>query len=116
MAVVQMLGLPLILDKITEGKGNCFLIAILEQCNRPEIICKLTASTKKMVKKKRNEGQMLLRLSVKNYIHNSDHPNITKFRRNYEENIAMVNHETWDKYWQRIIQNKVWKYGSSTER
>ena len=47
MTVVNMLDLPMILDRITEGKGNCFPLAILDQCKRPEILNKLPASTKK---------------------------------------------------------------------
>ena len=48
MTVVNKLGLPLILDRITEGKGNCFPLAILDQCKRPEILNKLSASTTKL--------------------------------------------------------------------
>ena len=51
MTVVNKLDLPLITDRITEGKGNCFPIAILDQCKRPEVLSKLPASTKKIALK-----------------------------------------------------------------
>ena len=76
MTVVNQLGLPLISDRITEGKGNCFPIAILDQCKRPEILSQLPASTKKIVYKNKNVGQLQLRMEVKNFIQTSDHPNI----------------------------------------
>ena len=41
METVNRLQLPLILDQLTEGRGDCFPIAILQQCRRPEINQKL---------------------------------------------------------------------------
>ena len=94
MEVVIHLQLPLITDRITEGKGNCFLFAVLDQCKRPEILSKLTASTKKIVFENKNTGQMKLRMEVKNFIQSSDHPNAVQFRTNYEENAAKANNES----------------------
>ena len=37
MKTVRRLKLPLKLDQITEGRGNCFPLAIQAQCSRPEI-------------------------------------------------------------------------------
>ena len=34
MAVVRKLDLPLKLDQLTKGEGNCFPIAIMQQCKR----------------------------------------------------------------------------------
>ena len=81
MAVVNQLQLPLIIDRITEGKGNCFLLAILDQCKRPEILSKLPAATKKIVYKSKDAGQMQLRIAVKNFIQTSNHRNAVQFRR-----------------------------------
>ena len=100
MIVVRNLDLPLISDKITEGKGNCFLIAILDQCKRPEIITRLPASTKEIVKNK--YGHMQLRHAVKTFIKYADHPNAAQFRRNYQEHAAIANNESWDQYWERM--------------
>ena len=41
MKTVQALGLPLKLDQLTEGLGNCFPISIIQQCRRPEIFNQL---------------------------------------------------------------------------
>ena len=108
MAVVNKLDLPLITDRITEGKGNCFPIAILDQCKRPEVLSKLPASTKKIALKNKNDGQMQLRLAVKKFIENSAHQNTIQFQRNYEDNVAKINNESWDQYWYRMTQDKVW--------
>ena len=108
MTVVNKLNLPLIADRITEGKGNCFPIAILDQCKRPEVLSKLPASTKKIALKNKNDGQMQLRLAVKKFIENSAHQNTIQFQRNYEDNVAKINNESWDQYWYRMTQDKVW--------
>ena len=51
---------------------------------------------------------MQLRIAVKNFIQNSDHPNVVQFRTNYEENAATINNESWDQYWTKMTQDKVW--------
>ena len=108
MTAVNQLNLPFIMDRITEGKGNCFLLAILDQCKRPEILSKLPTSTKKIVKQNKNDGQLQLRIAVKNFIQNTDHPNAILFRSNYQNKVASINNETWDQYWQKMTQDKVW--------
>ena len=38
----RRLNLPVKLDEITEGKGDCFPLAVIAQCRRSEIFSKLT--------------------------------------------------------------------------
>ena len=66
------------------------------------------AATKKIVYQNRDAGQMQLRIAVKNFIENSDHRNVVQFRKNYEENAATINNESWNQYWTKMIQDKVW--------
>ena len=108
MDIVNQRGLPLILDKLTEGKGNCFPIAILDQCKRPEILKELSVTTKAIVKQETNRGQMQLRTAVKFFIRTSKHPNVAKYKAEYQATVAQANKENWDKYWTRIVQNEVW--------
>ena len=42
---VKKLGLPFQLDKLTEGQGNCFPIAVTQQCRRPEVMASLPYTT-----------------------------------------------------------------------
>ena len=51
---------------------------------------------------------MQLRIAVKNFIQNTDHPNAILFRSNYQNKVASINNETWDQYWQKMTQDKVW--------
>ena len=41
METVNKLGLPLKLEQLTKGEGNCFLVAIIQQCKRPQILSEL---------------------------------------------------------------------------
>lgn len=108
MKVVNERGLPLILDKITEGKGNCFPIAILDQCKRPEILSKLPTTTKNIIKQDTKKGQMQLRNAVRNFIQRSRHPNAARFKVEYTQSVALANNESWDQYWDKMILNKGW--------
>ena len=42
MQTVRRLQLPFKLDQITEGRGNCFPLAIQAQCRRPEVTKELS--------------------------------------------------------------------------
>ena len=46
---VKRLELPFKLDQLTEGQGNCFPIAIVQQCRRPEVMKTLPASIQQIV-------------------------------------------------------------------
>ena len=108
MTIVNKLDFPLIVDRITEGKGNCFPAAILDQCKRPEIYKILPPSMKRIVNRSKDVGQMQLRIAIKNFIQSSNHPKAIQFKRNYQQNVATLNNESWEQYWNRIIQDKVW--------
>jgi hypothetical protein len=108
MTVVNERGLPLKLDKLTEGKGNCFPIAVIDQCKRPEILSILPASTKNIIKQDKNNSQMQLRNAVKIFINRSRHPNALKFKAQYQATLGLANNESWDEYWAKMIQNKAW--------
>ena len=108
MTIVNTRGLPFILDRLTEGRGNCFPIAILDQCKRPEIINELSVSMKTIVKQKRDRGQLQLRHEVEIFIQTSKHPNVAKFKAEYQNSVALASQDYWDEYWARIVQDKVW--------
>ena len=73
MKTVRALGLPLKLDQLTEGLGNCFPISIIQQCRRPEIFNQLKIVMKMILRHHNPHG--MLRVAVKQFITNSKHPN-----------------------------------------
>ena len=74
MDTVNKLELPFKLDQLTQGDGNCFPRAIIQQCKRPEIFSQLRPPIKRLVKDK--VGYSLLRSSVHNFIIKSKLPNV----------------------------------------
>ena len=106
METIHRLQLPLKLDQLTEGLGNCFPIAVIQQCRRPEIFTQLRPLPKKIIKHK--TGYSLLRSSVKQFITKSRLPRITMFKAQYDETDGSANGETWEQYWSRMITDKTW--------
>ena len=105
MRTVLKLGLPFKLDQLTEGLGNCFPIAIIQQLRRPEIASQQNRDTTQISKQK--TGATLLRYCGKQFIKNSEHENVARFKQYYEETDGNINGETWTEYWKRMTGNKV---------
>ena len=73
---VHRLQLPFRLDQLTEGRGNCFPISIMQQCRRPEIFSQLESIPKMLVKHR--TGHSALRFIIKQFIMKSKHPRIAR--------------------------------------
>ena len=109
METVNRLQLPFILDQLTEGRGNCFPIAILQQCRRPEINQQLKPVPKMLVRTLRTGPRhKALRYSVINFIKTSNHPRIHQFKLQYEQTDGVANKETWEDYWKRMLRDGTW--------
>ena len=78
METVNRLQLPFTLDQLTEGRGNCFPMSIIQQCRRPEIHQQLKSVLKMLLKIK--SGHSALRYNVRKFIIKSEHPRITELR------------------------------------
>ena len=92
MDTVHRLGLPLKLDQITEGQGNCFPISIKQQLNRPEIYNQLKQHPKQLARHRR--GHAILRHRVKEFITLSDNNKIRQFKSEYRRHVQSQNGET----------------------
>ena len=66
MMAVRKLGLPYRMDDVTEGRGNCFPLAVLQQCKREEIRSNLDISTRQITDQ---DNPTLLRRAVCSSIH-----------------------------------------------
>ena len=82
-AAIQRCNLSLKLDNETEGHGNCFPIAIMQQIKRPEILNQMRAKPKRLVTNKKVHS--MLRCDVRQFIMKSRSPRITEFKAQYEE-------------------------------
>jgi hypothetical protein len=106
MDTVHRLQLPFKLDRLTEGLGNCFPIAIIQQLRRPEIASQLRSAPKRLVIHK--TGHSLLRQSVHQFIMKSRSPRVVLFKAQYEETDGSANKESWNQYWERMTTDITW--------
>ena len=106
MATVYKLQLPFKLDQLTEGLGNCFPIAIIQQMRRPEILDQLRLAPRRILRKASSHS--LLRQAVHQFIMKSKSPRVMMLRLQYEETDGLVNGETWEnKLWLKLCQAHV---------
>ena len=106
METILRLQLPFKLDQPTEGLGNCFPIAIVQQLQRPEIFNQLRPSLQRLAKHKR--GHTLLRQSVHAFMMKSKHPRVATFKEQYEELERPVSGQSWHQYWTSMAADKTW--------
>ena len=105
MKAVRRLQLPLKLDEITEGRGNCFPLSVLAQCRREEIFPDLTSPIKSLAQQ---GDPTLLRRAIWTFITNSSHQKIQEFKRRYHEILAALDSKTWREYWNVMLRNYEW--------
>ena len=102
---IRSLELPLKLDEITEGRGNCFPLAILSQCQRPDIFQKLSDSLQLLV---HQQDPNILRNEIYRFMTHSKHPRIQEYKRRYEEVISRIDQRNWCEYWKTMVRNNEW--------
>ena len=105
MKAVRRLQLPLKLDEITEGRGNCFPLSVLAQCRRQEIFHQLYSPIKNLA----HQGDpTLLRRAIFTFMTNSRHQTIQEYKRRYQEILATLDGRNWREYWEVMIRNYEW--------
>jgi hypothetical protein len=105
MKTVRRLQLPLKLDEITEGRGNCFPLSILAQGRRSEIFRGLSSLTQSIMLE---NDPTKLRKEVFKFMTNSRHRTIQNYKKTYEEVLASIDDKTWAKYWEGMLRNYEW--------
>ena len=102
---IRSLNLPLKLDEITEGRGNCFPLAILAQCQRQEIFKDLSNSMQHLIYQ---NDPTLLRQEIYKFMKTSRHPKINEYKRRYEEIVSVIDQVSWTEYWEVMVKNYEW--------
>ena len=105
MKAVRRLQLPLKLDEITEGRGNCFPLSVLAQCRRQEIFQHLASPIKSLAQQ---GDPTLLRRAIFTFMTNSKHQTIQEYKRRYREILATLDNKKWREYWNIMLRNYEW--------
>ena len=98
------------LDDLTRGRGNCFMIAVLQQLKRGDIFGLLTPEMKTIASTIDHNG---FRRLVKTYIDTSKEPIVIEMKKNYSLNYmaaAALGEEplTWNHYWKKMLKDETW--------
>ena len=97
-------NLQLRLDNRTEGFGNCFPNAMVQQCRRPEIRTWLQKNKPWAI----FNGQQSLRAKVQHFAMKSRHQAVADLRTEYEQVIGPVDNKSWSDYWNEMAQDGTW--------
>ena len=102
---VRRLQLPLRLDEITEGRGNCFPLSVLAQCRRQEIKQHMNKPYRSLIEQ---NNPTLLRRAVHEFMKKSRHQTIQEYKRRYTEVLAALDNKNWLEYWTVMLRNYEW--------
>ena len=91
------------LDEITQGDGNCFPRAVVQQCQRTEVQESLESSRKSHTKDHRS-----LRQAVCQFMLHPCHPCVEAYKKSYMEKVYPSSRISWEDYWIGMSQDKVW--------
>ena len=91
------------LDSITEGDGNCFPRAVVQQCQRVHVQENLGN-----IQKYNSKNHRSLRTAVCQFMLNPGLPCIENYKKTYMENVFPETRMFWEDYWIGMSQDKVW--------
>ena len=93
-STIKRCNLQLRLDNHTEGFGNCFPNAMVQQCRRPEIRAWLQSNKPWAI----FSWQQSLRAKVNHFAMKSRHQAVADLRMHYEQVIGPVDNKSWSDY------------------
>ena len=103
-STIQKCKLQLKLDNKTEGHGNCFPNAIVQQCRRPEVKEWLKVNKQHAIV----YNHQSLRDKLQNFALKSRHKTINQYKTNYEQVLHKENNKSWEEYWAAMGQDGTW--------
>ena len=98
------------LDRLTQGIGNCFMVAVLQQLQRPEVHNNLLDDLKQMAIEL---DQLKLRRFVVEFIRQKeDIPKVAYMRERFAPNPQVLNGpKSWEEYWEKMLLDCNWADG-----
>ena len=99
------------LDQLTRGKGNCFMIAIMQQLRRQEVYERSRPDLKKIAA---SMYHRFLRVGVYDWLmEHLTHPKILRMREMYDLDQAIKRDlgeqtKTWNDYWDHMLKDGIW--------
>ena len=108
-SAIQRCGLPLKLDEATEGDGNCWVRAVVQQLERPEMRQQLNDRTREILKVRKSERHLVLKSRVSEFATTSKHPNILDIKETFEtKGQGYIDNISWENHWNNLEKDKEW--------
>ena len=97
MAAIQRCELPLMLDEATKGDGNCWVRAVEQQLERPEIRQQMNARTREVMSVRTPNRYLTLKSKIAKFAITSQHPTIKEAKETFQtKGQGMVDQVFWE--------------------
>ena len=103
-STIHRCKLNLKLDNNTEGYGNWFPNAVVQQCRRPEIRIWLKENKPWAI----FNGSQSVRKKVTNFSLTSRHQTIARLKTKYDTELDQANNMSWAGYWNEMSKDGIW--------
>ena len=101
--------MPLMLDEETKGDGNCWVRAVEQQLERPEISQQMNARTREVMNVRSPSRYLALKSKIAEFAITSQHPTITEAKESFQtEGQGMVEQVFWEDHWNVLGKDKEW--------
>ena len=92
----QRLDLPMKLDRLTKGEGNCFMVCVLQQLKSSDVYSNLSDDLKRLAD---GMDPMKLRTEVTGFVRKSRHPRVQMMKDSYlPDPTVQGDPRTWEDY------------------
>jgi hypothetical protein len=97
------------LDEPTKGDGNCWVRAVVQQLERPEILQQVNARTREVMKVSKSNRYLVLKSKIAEFATTSEHPTITEAKESFQtKGQGMVDQVFWEDHWKVLGKDKEW--------
>ena len=93
LKILQQYELPFLMDKETKGDGNCFIWALLQQCQRQEVNSSLETE---IIELTNSNNQLEFRRAVKQFVMNSQEERLVNYRNDFN---IFTETKPFSEYW-----------------
>ena len=109
---INRCGLPLKLDTPTQGDGNCWVRAVQQQLERPDMVDQLNSRTRQVMSVRKQDRYLVLKKSVAEFAITSQHPTIRRAKERFEnEGQGAADGVTWKSQWNKLARDRQWSDG-----
>ena len=93
-------------DQLTRGRGNCFMIAVLQQLKQDHVYRVSSDQIKKLADEFCHQR---FRQAIRNFAINSNDRRISDIKESYNvAKSARLHSESWNQYWQSMLKEGKW--------